>query len=60
MQPNRLDNSSDVSSPYRVISATFALNSDACCLRFETSDLVLVEDQLTAKRSLCQRPIFEG
>ncbi|WP_297780660.1 ATP-binding protein, partial [uncultured Roseovarius sp.] len=39
---------------------TFALNSGACCLRFDISDLLLVEDQQTANRSLCQCPNFGG
>ena len=47
-------------SPFRASSATFALNSGACCLRFDISDLLLVEDQQTANRSLCQCPNFGG
>jgi 3-dehydroquinate dehydratase-2 len=41
-------------------SATFALNPGACCLRFDIFDLLLVEDQQTANRSLCQCPNFGG
>lgn len=41
-------------------SATFALNSGACCLRFDISDLLLVEDPQTANRSLGQCPNFQG
>lgn len=32
------------SSPFRSSSAPFALNSGACCFRFDISDLLLVED----------------
>lgn len=39
-------------------SATFALNSGACCVRFDISDLLLGEDQQTANRSLFQCPNF--
>ena len=39
---------------------TFALNSGACCFRFDISDLLLVEDQQTANSSLCQCPNFGG
>ncbi len=37
--------------------ATFALNSGACCLRFDIFDLLLLEDQKSANRSLRQCPI---
>ena len=47
-------------SPFRASSATFALNSGAYCLRFDIPDLLLVEDQQTANRSLCQCPNFVG
>lgn len=39
-------------------NATFALNSGACCLRFNFSDLLVAEDQQIADRSLRQCPIF--
>jgi hypothetical protein len=34
--------------------------SGACCLRFDISDLLRVEDQQTANRNLCQCPNFGG
>ncbi|MEO1950157.1 hypothetical protein, partial [Thioclava sp.] len=39
-------------------SATFALNSVACCVRFDISAPLLGEDQQTANRSLFQCPNF--
>ena len=47
-------------SPFRASNATLALNSGACCFRFDISDLLLVEDQQTANRSLCQCPNCGG
>jgi hypothetical protein len=55
---NRLASSAAVSSPFRASGATFALNLGACCLHFDISDLLLVEDQQTANRSLGQCPNF--
>ncbi len=57
---DRLASSAAVSSPFRASSATFALNSGACCFRFDISDLLLVEDQQTANRSLRHCPNFGG
>ncbi|WP_211243764.1 hypothetical protein, partial [Paracoccus hibiscisoli] len=39
---------------------TFALNSGACCFRFDIVDLLRNEDQQTANQSLCQCPVFGG
>ncbi|MGY6647134.1 MAG: hypothetical protein ACXIVD_18155, partial [Salinarimonas sp.] len=36
---------------FRASSATFALNSGACCLRFDISDLLLIEEPQTAKKT---------
>jgi hypothetical protein len=46
------------SSPFRVASTIFALISGACCLRFDISDLLLVEVQQIANCSLRQCPNF--
>lgn len=50
--------SASVSPPFRASKTIFALNSSACCLRFDVSDLLPAEDQQTSNRSLCQCPSF--
>jgi len=54
--PHPLVGSGAVSSPYRACNAIFASNSGACFLGFGICDSRLLEDQQTAKLSLCQRP----
>ena len=39
------------SHPSLLFSATYALNSGECCLRFDISDPLLVEDQQKPNRS---------
>ncbi|CAN0601862.1 unnamed protein product, partial [Ectocarpus sp. 12 AP-2014] len=47
-------------SPFSDSSATFALNSGACCFRFDIFDLLRGEDQQTANPSLRHCPVFGG
>jgi hypothetical protein len=46
------------SPPFSASSATFALNSGACCFRFDIFHLLRGEDQQTANRRLRQCPAF--
>ncbi len=50
-------NSATVRSPFTASSATRALNSGLCCLRFDIADLLLVEDQQNQYQSLRHCPI---
>ncbi|WP_123628189.1 hypothetical protein [Phaeobacter inhibens] len=56
--PNWLASSATVRLPFKALSASLALNSGEWFFRFDVSDLLFVEDQQTANRSLRQCPDF--
>ncbi|SEB80680.1 hypothetical protein SAMN05519105_1349 [Rhodobacter sp. 24-YEA-8] len=60
MRARRVADSVAVSSPLTAASATFALNSEACCPRSDNPVLLLVGDRQTADQSLCQPSAYGG
>lgn len=53
---NRVARSDIVPTPFKVSTATLALNSGWCCFRFDISNLLRIKDQKTTNRNLRQCP----